>query len=403
MNELAVIQKEQRLAQAPTMEFSSVQIQLLRDTIAQGCDPNEFALFLEIAKLKRLDPFNGQIRPVKRWDSNLGREKMTVQVGIDGYRVIGSRTGDLAGIDDATYDSEDGDHPKWARVTVYRYGRGDEKVPYTATARWGEYVQKKKDGTPNSMWLKMPFLMLGKVAEALALRKAFPDELSGIYTNEEMAQADNVIEGQPQPQEKKQPVSMPTATTEKKTELFTAEGVITARKDGKDNALWLVLGENLLAVPADKVGAHPFTVGDKLVFSAIERTGKERAFWVLQSVEKYEAAPVGDVLPPIPDGHGEPRKPDEMDKALAEGKFDEQPIGTLEETRQGKVGKKRQVRLWTLMSANKAKTGLTEKIVHQILDAMEPPIDHLENLDMGMYKTFEDIMTGMEDWKQFIE
>lgn len=397
-NDLAVVQKEQRIAQTPTMEFSSVQIQLLRDTIAQGCDPNEFALFLEIAKLKRLDPFNGQIRPVKRWDSNLGREKMTVQVGIDGYRVIGSRTGDLAGIDDATYDSEDGDHPKWARVTVYRYGRGNEKVPYTATARWSEYVQKKKDGTPNSMWQKMPFLMLGKVSEALALRKAFPDELSGIYTNEEMAQADNVIEGQPQQQEKKQPVPLPTArngTTEK----FEAEGVITARQTGKENALWLVLGEQLLAVPADKAGSHPFGVGDKLTFTAIEKQGKERSFWVLQSVENYTVA---DTIPPMPDGPAPKKEPDAMDKAIAEGKFDE-PIGTLEETRTNRVGEKRQIRLWTLMTTNAKKTGLTREIVHKILDSMEPPVKHLADLDMSFYAKFEDLMTGMENWRDLVD
>lgn len=86
-------------------------------------------------------------------------------------------------------------HPNKATVTVYRMVSGT-RVPFTASARWKEYAQTDKDGNPVAMWKKMPYLMLAKVAEALALRKAFPNDLSGLYTNEEMAQAD--VEQPPQ-------------------------------------------------------------------------------------------------------------------------------------------------------------------------------------------------------------
>jgi RecT family protein len=68
--------------------------------------------------------------------------------------------------------------------------RSDFQEPIVAIALYSEYVQKKKDGTPNSMWQKMAANQLAKCAESLALRKAFPRDLSGFYSREEMGQAE---------------------------------------------------------------------------------------------------------------------------------------------------------------------------------------------------------------------
>jgi len=171
------------------------QLNLLMRTFAKGATKDQFAIFVGVAKRTGLDPFSKQIYCVIR-NGKSGPE-MTVQCGIDGYRAIAERSGTLAGIDDVVYDDESTDRPNKATVTVYRI-INDTRVSFTASARWNEYKQEfynKKSGKYElgTMWKKMPYLMLGKCAEALALRKAFPNDLSGIYTTEEMAQADSSV------------------------------------------------------------------------------------------------------------------------------------------------------------------------------------------------------------------
>lgn len=160
--------------------WTQAQVDLIKATVAKGATNDELKLFLYTAARTGLDPLTKQIHFVKR------KESITIQTGIDGYRAIAERTKELAGIDDAVFDSEDNPQPKKATVTVYRIVNG-QRMAFSASARWTEYFPKP----PNDfMWKKMPYLMLAKCAEALALRKAFPNDLSGLYTNEEMQQAD---------------------------------------------------------------------------------------------------------------------------------------------------------------------------------------------------------------------
>ena len=176
--------------QKASSAFTREQVDLIKQTVARGASDAELSLFLYTAQRTGLDPLTKQIHAIKRWDSAAGRETMAIQTGIDGYRLIADRTGQLAGISDVEYDREDKEHPDKATVTVFKL-IGGEKCPFTASARWNEYCAFRKDGKPMALWAKMPFLMLGKCAEALALRKAFPANLSGIYTFEEMSQTEN--------------------------------------------------------------------------------------------------------------------------------------------------------------------------------------------------------------------
>lgn len=158
----------------------------------------DLLLFLYTAKRSGLDPLTRQIYAIYRWDYRLGREKMAIQISIDGMRLAAQRTGQYAGQTDAEFDSEENKQPKWARVTVKKNING-QIIETTATARWSEYAVTDKDGKPSNMWAKMPYLMLGKCAEALALRKAFPNELSGLYAEEESSRANDIMADLPAP------------------------------------------------------------------------------------------------------------------------------------------------------------------------------------------------------------
>ena len=169
------------------MQFDNEQIELIKTTIAKGATDNELKLFLQVCKRTGLDPFSKQIYAIKRGG------QMTMQTGIDGYRLIAERSGAYAGSDEPVFEYHPNDkmksRPERVTVTVYKIVQG-VRCAFKATAIWYEYCPFE----PKNLWKTMPHGQLAKCAEALALRKAFPHELSDLRSNDEMQQADDDLE-----------------------------------------------------------------------------------------------------------------------------------------------------------------------------------------------------------------
>ena len=191
---------ENALVPAMPMTFDREQIDLIKRQIAIGASDDELKLFVMQAQRMQLDPFAKQIHMVKRRAKEGDRwvDRMAIQVGIDGYRLVADRTERYAPGREPTFTYDDKGRVFSATAYVKKFVRG-EWHEVAATAHYDEYAQTKADGSPTQMWANKPHIMLAKCAESLALRRAFPAELSGVYTDEEMGQADNVIVPPPAP------------------------------------------------------------------------------------------------------------------------------------------------------------------------------------------------------------
>jgi len=203
--------------------YTSTQLALIRRTVAKDCNHEEFDLFIEICKQQGLDPFKKQIFAQVYNKDKPDKRQLVIVTSIDGYRAKAQRCGDYRPAEEETRFESDqllkdpNSNPMGlirAVVKVFKFGPDKIWYPVVGEARWDEFAplddadfdwvdtgevwpdsgkpKKKKVARSDKKslkegnWKNMPHVMLSKCAEAQALRRGWPEAMSGLYVQEEM-------------------------------------------------------------------------------------------------------------------------------------------------------------------------------------------------------------------------
>jgi phage recombination protein Bet len=273
--------------------FSADQVALIKSTICKGATDDELKLFMYQCERTGLDPLARQIYSIQRREMRDGNwvNVRSIQTSIDGFRLVAERSGKYAGQVGPYWCGEDGQwqdvwlksgSPIAARVGVLR---SDFKEPCWGVARFDAYAQKGRDGIPTRMWKTMGDVMIAKCAEALALRKAFPQELSGLYTSDEMEQA----------QQEPKVVEQPKATTPHDQQ--TGEILSPTRGDAAMD--WIKFGQDMIAAAKSAPnGPEQVTKNHAEEFARMEKEAPK--------VYKRMTAAIGKLKQPQPSPNDDP-------------------------------------------------------------------------------------------------
>lgn len=211
--------------QGSVRDYTPTQLGLMKRTVAKDCDANEFDLYMEVARRVGLDPFRKQIYAIVTNKGKKDKRQLVIVTGIDGYRAVANRSGryrpdeDEPEIHYSDALKDPASNPLGIEKAVARVFKQDQDGqwhPIKAAAYWDEFAPliengRMKDsgevwedsGRPKmefvgdgtfrldprkSNWIKMGRVMISKCAEAQALRKGWPEDLSGVYVQEEVDQ-----------------------------------------------------------------------------------------------------------------------------------------------------------------------------------------------------------------------
>lgn len=178
--------------------MSPDQVAVIKQTVAQGATDAELAMFLELANRYQLDPFAREIWCICEMKNGQRVPDKAAQImaSRDGYLAIANRHPMFDGMESDVVCEGDTFQRKGGQVE-HSYGakrgaiigayalvyRKDRSRPAYFFAPWNDYGPRNASSAW-SPWAKYPSAMNIKVAEAMALKRAF--SISGLVTEEEI-------------------------------------------------------------------------------------------------------------------------------------------------------------------------------------------------------------------------
>lgn len=191
-------------------ETEQGEVQLTKDTVkrylvsgderaAANVTDQEVTMFLNLCKYQKLNPFLREAYLIKFGNSPatlvVGKDVFTKRAAknenFNGYKagvIVERKDGDLVYREGSLVTKNDFLVGGWAEVH-----RKDHEVPIRAEVSMDEYARTTRDGKLMSNWAKMPATMIRKVALTQALREAFPEDLQGMYSSEELPVDDSKL------------------------------------------------------------------------------------------------------------------------------------------------------------------------------------------------------------------
>lgn len=215
------------LSNGETVKLSPAMIKNYLVSGGGNVTNEEVMMFLSLCRFQHLNPFLREAYLIKYGDRSPATMVVSKDVFIKramrdpnfngmeaGIIVFDSRTGDVTERQGTFYNrDEETLLGGWAKVYMKNID-----VPFYESVSLEEYEGRTKEGKPNSQWATKGATMIRKVAQMHALREAFPDNLAGMYVQEEIIEAQGV-------QLDETPVSVPQANDSIQAEATTGETI----------------------------------------------------------------------------------------------------------------------------------------------------------------------------------